>query len=153
MVSETRKSEMREYQRARQAARREIGQVTRTFWIQEEDSDAFFEAIRPFTDRARLLEAVNGTLTLSKLEIYGIIREHRLPYDPEEMAFLSRLGETLALCPEKADRIVDAAYQIIDRYPETNLSGVRKRIEEAAPAPDPEAEPSGADAETLDLEI
>ena len=151
MVSEKRKSEMREYQRARQTARREIGQVTRTFWVQEEDADAFAEAVRPFTDRARLLEAVNGTLDLSKLEIFGIIREHRLPYDPEEMFFLSRLGETLALYPDKADRIVDAAHQIIDRYPETNLSGVRKRIEEAAPAPDPEADPSGAESETLSL--
>lgn len=67
MVSETRKTKMREYQRTRQTARREIGQVTRTFWIQEEDSDAFVEAIRPFTDRARLLEAVNGSLELSRL--------------------------------------------------------------------------------------
>lgn len=131
MLSEARKSEMREYQRARQTARREIGQVTRTFWIQEEDSDAFVAAVKPFTDRARLLEAVNGTLPMSKLEIFGIIREHRLPYDPEEMFFLSRLGEHLALHPEKANRIVHAAGQIIDRYPETNLSGVRRRIEEA----------------------
>jgi hypothetical protein len=153
MVSETRKIEMREYQRSRGAARREIGQVTRTFWIQEEDSDAFVEAIRPFTDRARLLEAVNGTLDLSKLEIFGIIREHRLPYDPEEMFFLSRVEENLALHPEKTDRIVHTARQIIDRYPETNLSGVQKRIEEAAPSHDLEVEPRGQETETLDLEV
>jgi hypothetical protein len=143
MVSEARKTEMREYQRARHTARREIGQVTRTFWIQEEDSDAFVEAIRPFTDRARLLEAVNGTLDLSKLEIFGIIREYRLPYDPEEMFFLSRIEENLALHPEKTDRIVHTARQIIDRHPETNLSGVLKRIEELAPPPDLETEAPG----------
>jgi hypothetical protein len=133
MLSEARKTEMREYQRTRQAARREIGQVTRTFWIQEEDSDAFVEAIRPFMDKARLMEAVNGTLELSKLEIFGIISEHRLPYDPEEMFFLSRVGEHLTLHPEKTDRIVKTAQQIMDRYPDTNLSGVRKRINEAIP--------------------
>lgn len=143
MVSETRKTEMREYQRTRQTARREIGQVTRTFWIQEEDSDAFVEAIRPFTDRARLLEAVNGSLELSRLEIFGIIREHRLPYDPEELFFLSRVGESLTLHPEKADRINHAAHQIMDRYPETNFSGLRKRIEDSAPPPDPETDPLG----------
>lgn len=153
MVSETRKSEMREYQRARQTARRGIGQVTRTFWIQEDDSDAFLEAIRPFTDRARLLEAVNGTLPLSKLEIFGIIREHRLPYDPEEMFFLSRVGEHLTLHPEKTDRIVRTAQQIIDRYPDTNLSGVQGLLKEATPSPDPETEPSAADTETLDMEV
>ena len=131
MVSEARKSEMRDYMRSRQAARREIGQVTRTFWIQEEDSDAFVAAIRPFTDRARLLEAVNGTLPMSRLEIFGIIEEHRLPYDPEEMAFLSRVGEHLTLHPERAGRIVQTARQIMDGYPETNFSGARKRIEEA----------------------
>jgi len=140
MVSETRKAEMREYQRSRQTARREIGQVTRTFWIQGEDSDAFVEAIRPFTDRARLLEAVNGTLDLSRLEIFGIIREHRLPYDPEEMFFLSRVGEHLTLHPEKTDRILCTAQRIIDRYPETNLSGVRKRVEETAPPISPQGD-------------
>jgi hypothetical protein len=133
MISEARKTEMREYQRTRQTARREIGQVTRTFWIQEEDSDAFVEAIRPFTDRARLVEAVNGTHELSKLEIFGIIKEHCLPYDPEEMFFLSRVDEHLALHPERSDRIVHTAHQIMDRYPQTNLSGVLKRINEAIP--------------------
>lgn len=133
MVSETRKSEMRDYMRSRQAARRGIGQVTRTCWIQEEDADAFVAAIRPFTDRARLLEAVNGTLPLSKLEIFGIIREHKLPYEPEEMFFLSRVAESLTLNPEKADKIVDAAHRIINKYPETNLSGVLKRIDELLP--------------------
>jgi hypothetical protein len=137
MVSETRKSEMRDYMRSRQAARRGIGQVTRTFWIQEEDSDAFVAAIRPFTDRARLLEAANGTLPLSRLEIFGIIREHQLPYDPEEMFFLSRLGEHLALHPEKADRILRSARRIMDRHPDTNFSGVRRRVEEAAAAAGP----------------
>ncbi|MCR9074342.1 MAG: histidine kinase [Alphaproteobacteria bacterium] len=153
MVSETRKSEMREYQKARSSARREIGQVTRTFWIQEEDSDAFLEAVRPFTDRARLLEAVNGTLELSRFEIFGIIQEHRLPYDPEEMVFLSRVGEHLTLHPERAARIVQTAQRIMDRHPDTNLSGVRKRIEGAAPSPDPEAEPRGPETDTLGLEV
>jgi hypothetical protein len=152
MVSETRKSEMRQYQRSRGAARRQIGQVTRTFWIQEEDSDAFLEAVRPFTDRARLLEAVNGTLELSRLEIFGIIREHRLPYDPEEMVFLSRVGEHLALYPEKTDRILHTAQRIIDRYPETNLSGVQNRLKEAAPSSDLQVEPGGPETETLDLD-
>ena len=146
MLSETRKSEMREYQRSRGGARREIGQVTRTFWIQEEDADAFVAAIRPFTDRARLLEAVNGTLELSKLEIFGIIKEHRLPYDPEEMFFLSRLGESLTLQPEKSDRIVDVAYQIMDRYPDVNFSGVLKRIEGAATPQDQRPGEDGPEA-------
>lgn len=143
MVSRARKSEMREYQRARQTARREIGQVSRTFWIQEEDSDAFVAAIRPFTDRARLLEAVNGTLPMSRLEIFGIIKEHRLPYDPDEMVFLSRVGEHLTLHPERAGWIVQTARQIMDGYPETNFSVARKRIEEIiaafglSPAEDP----------------
>jgi len=138
MVSETRKSEMRDYQRSRGTARREIGQVTRTFWIQEEDSDAFVAAILPFTDRARLLEAVNGTLDLSKLEIFGIIKEHRLPYDPEEMFFLSRISEHLTLHPEKTDRILDTAQRIMDRYPDVNFSGVMRRMEEAAPPHEPD---------------
>lgn len=153
MVSKARKTEMRKYQKARSSARREIGQATRTFWIQAEDSDAFLEAVRPFTDRARLMEAVNGTLPLSKLEIFGIIREHRLPYDPEEMFFLSRVGEHLTLHPEKTDRILCTAQRIIDRYPETNLSGVQKRLKEAAPSPDPDIEPRDPETETFDLEI
>ncbi len=133
MGSETRKSEMREYQRSRGAARREIGQVTRTFWIQEEDSDAFVAAIKPFTDRSRLLEAVNGTLELSKIEIFGIIREHGLPYDPEEMFFLSRVGEHLALHPEKTDRVVHAAQRIVDKHPDVNFSGLLSRIKLSVP--------------------
>lgn len=129
MVSETRKSEMRDYMRSRQAARRGIGQVTRTFWIQAEDSNAFVAAIRPFTERARLLEAVNGGLEMSRLEFFGIIAEHRLPYDPEEMFFLSRVREHLTIHPERADRIVEAAERVMRKYPGVNFDGVIEAIE------------------------
>lgn len=133
MATEPRKMEMRDYQRVRSGARREIGQVTRTAWIRGEDSDAFAEAIRPFTDHARLLEAVNGALDLSAMELTGIVREHQLPYEPEEVIFLSRIEEYLTLHPDRTDRVVHTAHQIMDKYPEVNFSGVMRRLDQAAP--------------------
>lgn len=146
MVSEARKSEMRDYQRSRSEARRGIGQVTRTYWVRGEDVAALAEAVRPFTDHARLMEAVNGALEMSKMELFGIVREHNLPYDPEELFFLSRVGEHLALHPERTDRIVHTAHRVMGRYPDADFSGVRKRIDAAVP-------PLDLGTETPELEV
>jgi len=146
MPDESRLRSMREYQKRRAGARREHGLVTRTTWVCEADIDAFTEAIRPFAQHARLMEGVNGTVKVPPVEMAGIIREYGLPYDVEEMIFLSRVSEYLTLNPDRRDRIIDAAHEIMGKYPDRNFDGVVARLEEGAPpAPDEDHAPNGPD--------
>lgn len=146
MPDEGRLRSMREYQKRRAGARRENGLTSRTTWICETDADAFAEAVRPFAQHARLMEAVNGSVKVPPIEMVQIIREHGLPYDPQEMIFLSRVAEHLALKPEKRDRIVDAAHEIMSKYPDRNFDGVLARLGEPAPE-GPEDAPEEASPE------
>ena len=148
MPDESRRRAMRQYQKKRSAARRENGLVSRTTWICETDGDAFAEAVRPFAQHARLMEGVNGTVKVPPVEMIGIIREFGLPYDPQEMVFLSRIEEHLSLNPDKRDRIIDAAHEIIDKHPDRNFDGVLDKLERyAGPAPheDPSSGPDEDD--------
>jgi hypothetical protein len=129
MPDENRLREMREYQQRRGRLRRAMGMVTRTHWIRGEDAEAYAEAVRPFADHAKLLEAVNGAFPMPPLTINAIIREHRLPYDPEEFIFLSRVREHLTIHPERTDRIVEAAERVMRKYPGVNFDGVIEAIE------------------------
>lgn len=116
MVDEGRRRSMREYQKRRTAARRNAGLVTRTVWIRREDAEAYFQAVAPLLDHARIIEAVIGSVTVSPVEIVDIIRKHSLAYDPEDIIFLTRLHETLTLKPDDYDKTIDRAKQIITRY-------------------------------------
>lgn len=115
MVDEARKVEMREYQRERSAIRRARGLVTRTFWIWEEDSDAFRSAVSPYVDRARLIEALLGTAPLPALELINIIKRHEFPYDPEDIVFLADMRTRLALRPEESASAIEQAREILAR--------------------------------------
>lgn len=116
MVDEARKSEMRKYQQERSAIRRARGLVTRTFWIWEEDSDAFRAAVTPYVDRARLIEALLGTAPLPDLELITIVKTHEFPYDPEDIVFLAGLRTTIALRPLEATYAEQKAREILARY-------------------------------------
>lgn len=147
MPDESRRRAMRQYQKKRSKGRREHGQVSRTTWVCDADLDAFTKAIRPFAQHARLMEGVNGTVKVPPVEMIGIIREFGLPYDPQEMVFLSRIEEHLSLNPEKRDRIIDAAHEIIGKHPDRNFDGVIDQLERyAVPAPH-EGAPAGPDEE------
>lgn len=116
MVDETRKLEMRQYQQRRSAVRREHGLVTRTFWIWEEDSDAFRAAVTPFVDRARIIEALLGTAPLPALELIDIIKTHGFRYDPEEIVFLADLRTVIALRPLESSYAKERAREILAKY-------------------------------------
>lgn len=116
MVDEARKLEMRKYQRERSTVRREHQLVTRTFWIWEEDSDAFRAAVTPFVDRARLIEALLGTAPLPTLELVEIIQKHAFPYDPADIVYLADLRTQLALRPEESTYAKERAREILAKY-------------------------------------
>jgi hypothetical protein len=116
MVDEARKAEMRQYQQLRSAIRRQHGLATRTFWIWEADNDAFRDAIAPFVDRARLIEALLGTVPLPSLELVQIIQKHGFPYDPEDVVFLAGLRTTIALKPLERTRAEQKARDILEKY-------------------------------------
>lgn len=116
MVDEVRKAEMRKYQQERSAIRRARGLVTRTFWIWEEDSDAFRAAVTPYVDRARLIEALLGTAPLPAMELIDIIKTHGYPYDPEDIVFLAGLRATIALRPLETTDAEKKAREILARY-------------------------------------
>jgi len=116
MVDEGRRRSMREYQKRRTAARRDHGLVTRTSWIRTEDAEAFSLAIAPFVDHAKLVEAVIGSLTVSPIEIVEIIKRHGLPYDPEDIVFMTRIRAELVLKPGDYDAIIERARRIIERH-------------------------------------
>lgn len=116
MVDDGRRHSMREYQKRRSAARREHGLVARTSWIRREDAEDFKKAVAPVTDHARLIEAVIGSVTVEPVEIIEIIQKHHLPYDPEDIIFMTRFTEALALRPEDYQQSVKRAEDIIARY-------------------------------------
>ncbi|PVH28277.1 histidine kinase [Pararhodobacter oceanensis] len=116
MVDEKRKAEMREYQKQRSAVRRRHGLVTRTLWIWEADNDAFRDAISPYVDRARLIEAILGTAPLPSLEIIEIIKKHNFPYDPADIIYLADLRTQLALDPSASSSALEKARDILSRY-------------------------------------
>lgn len=116
MVDEARKSEMRKYQQERSSKRREHGLVTRTFWIWESDNDAFRNAVSPYVDRARLIEALLGTAPLPAMDLIEIIRKHRFPYDAEDIVFLADLRTTIALRPLESTHAEQKAREILAKY-------------------------------------
>jgi hypothetical protein len=116
MVDEARKLEMRKYQQERSAVRREHGLVTRTFWIWEEDSDAFRAAVTPFVDRARLIEALLGTAPLPSLELVEIVKKHGFPYDPADIVYLADLRTLLAIKPLESTYAMERARSILAKY-------------------------------------
>ena len=116
MVDDARREEMKRYQQARSAARRDRGLVSRTIWIREADLDAFRAAVSVFSDHARLIEAVTGCAPLSAIEIAEIVKRHSLPYDPEDLIFLTRVPEALSLRPGESGSIRERAEAIIARY-------------------------------------
>lgn len=116
MVDDARKAEMRRYQQRRSAIRREHGLVTRTYWIWEEDSDAFRAAVTPFVDRARLLEALLGTAPLPSLALIEIVKQHGFPYDPADIVFLAELRTKIELKPSESASLKAHAEQLLARY-------------------------------------
>jgi hypothetical protein len=116
MVDDGRRRSMREYQKRRSLARREHGLTTRTTWIREEDTEAYKIATAPLADHARLIEAIIGSVTVEAVEIVEIIRRHKLPYDPEDLIFLTRVAEELALRPREQKATIQRAEEIIARY-------------------------------------
>lgn len=116
MVDEGRRRSMREYQKRRGAARREHGLVTRTAWIRSEDVEAFKNAIAPLVDHARIVEAVIGSVTVEPVEIIEIINKHKFPYDPQDVIFVTRFAETMALKPLEQAATRRRAEDIIRRY-------------------------------------
>lgn len=116
MVDEARKLEMRKYQRERSAVRREHQLVTRTFWIWEEDSDAFRAAVTPYVDRARLIEALLGTSPLPSLELVEIIKQHGFPYDPADIVYLANLRTEMAVKPLEITYAKERAREILAKY-------------------------------------
>jgi hypothetical protein len=116
MVDEGRRRSMREYQKRRAGARRDHGLVSRTAWIRKEDADAFKEAIAPLSAHARIVEAVIGSVTVEPVEIIEIIRKYALPYDPEDIIFMTRFAEAMALKPMEQAETRRRAEEIIERY-------------------------------------
>lgn len=116
MVDEARKREMREYQRERSAVRRAAGLVTRTFWIWEEDSDAFRAAVAPYVDRARLIDALLGTAPLPALDLINIIKRNDFPYDPADIVYLAELRTEIALKPMESTYAKERAREILAKY-------------------------------------
>lgn len=116
MVDEARKTEMRQYQQRRSAVRREHQLVTRTFWIWEEDSDAFRAAVTPYVDRARLIEALLGTAPLPSLELVEIIQKHGYPYDPADIVYLADLRTLLAIKPLESTYAMERSRAILAKY-------------------------------------
>jgi len=116
MVDEARKTEMRKYQQRRSAIRREHGLVTRTYWIWEEDSDAFRAAVTPYVDRARLIEALLGAAPLPSLELVEIVKQHGFPYDPADIVFLAELRTKIELRPFESASVKARAEKILARY-------------------------------------
>ena len=116
MVDEARRAEMRQYQQRRSAVRREHQLVTRTFWIWEEDSDAFRAAVTPFVDRARLIEALLGTAPLPSLELVEIVKKHGFPYDPADIVYLADLRTLLAIKPLESTYAMEQARAILAKY-------------------------------------
>lgn len=116
MVDEARRTEMRQYQQRRSAVRREHQLVTRTFWIWEEDSDAFRSAVTPFVDRARLIEALLGTAPLPSLELVEIVKKHGFTYDPADIVYLADLRTLLAIKPLESTYAMERARSILAKY-------------------------------------
>lgn len=116
MVDEARKLEMRQYQQRRSTIRREHGLVTRTFWIWEQDSDAFRAAVTPYVDRARLIEALLGTAPLPSLELVEIVKKHGFPYDPADIVYLAELRTLIALKPLESTYAQERAREILAQY-------------------------------------
>lgn len=116
MVDDIRRAEMKTYQAHRSAKRRARGLIPRTVWIRREDEEAFREAVTPYAEHARLLEAATGGVHLPAFEIAAIIRHHNLPYDPDDFVFLSRVAKAIALRPQESDWIAQRAADIIARY-------------------------------------
>lgn len=107
---------MREYQKRRAGAKREHGLVSRTTWIRKEDGDAFKKAIAPITAHARIVEAVIGSVTVEPVEIIELINKYGLPYDPEDIIFMTRIREVMALKPQEQAETRRRAEDIIRRY-------------------------------------
>ena len=116
MVDDGRRRSMREYQKRRASARREHGLVTRTTWIRKEDAAAFREAIAPLSGHARIIEAVIGSVTVEPVEIIELINQHQLPYDPEDIIFMTRFAEAMALKPAEQAKTARRAKEIIRQY-------------------------------------
>jgi hypothetical protein len=116
MVDEGRRRSMREYQKRRAGVRREHGLVSRTTWLRKEDADAFKAAIAPFTAHARIVEAVIGSVTVEPVEIIELINKYALPYDPEDIIFMTRFMEAMLLKPKEQAETRRRAEDIIRRY-------------------------------------
>lgn len=116
MVDEGRLRSMREYQKRRAGAKREHGLVSRTTWIRKEDGDAFKAAIAPFTAHARIVEAVIGSVTVEPVEIIELITRYGFPYDPEDIIFMTRIREVMALKPMEQGATRRRAEAIIQRH-------------------------------------
>ena len=111
-----RNEELKLYQRQRAARRRARGLVSKTIWIREADEDQFRDRVEELVDHARLIEAATGGPALSAIEIAEIVSRHKLPYDPADLVFLSRIREAIVLEPSKSDAITIRAQGILDRY-------------------------------------
>lgn len=116
MIDDSRLRSMREYQKRRAGARREHGLVSRTAWVRKEDADAFKEAIAPLTAHARIVEAVIGSVTVEPIEIIELINKYGLPYDPEDIIFMVRFAEAMALKPLEQAETRRRAEEIIRRH-------------------------------------
>ena len=116
MVDETRKEEVKRYQRSRAEARRTRKLTSRTLWIRAEDIEAFQEATAVFADHARLIEGVTGGTPISGESIIDIVKRHQLPYDPEDLIYLSRVNIELSLKPAESTYIENKTNAILQKY-------------------------------------
>jgi hypothetical protein len=116
MVDEGRLRSMREYQKRRAGARREHGLVSRTTWIRKEDAAAFKEAVAPLTAHARIVEAVIGSVAVEPVELIELITKYELPYDPEDVIFMTRFAEAMALRPMEQAETRRRGEEIIRKY-------------------------------------
>lgn len=116
MVDEGRRRSMREYQKRRAGAKRQHGLVSRTTWIRKEDAAGFKEAAAPFMAHARIVEAVIGSVTVEPVELIELITKYGLPYEPEDIIFMTRFAEAMALKPKEQAETRRRAEDIIRKY-------------------------------------
>jgi hypothetical protein len=116
MVDQARREEMKKYQAERSTFRRSRGIVSKTAWILAAEQEEFRKVTDRFTEHARLVEAVTGGTRMDATEIVRIINTHRLPYDPGDLIFLSRVSEELSIRPTTLPVIERRARAIIEAY-------------------------------------
>lgn len=91
--NDAKKEAMRVASAQRRDAFKAAGLVQRSVWIRAEDAQAFDLATAALTDHARIISYLIGyDLGMTPAEIIGAIKQHGLPYDPDDMRVLLSRG-------------------------------------------------------------